>query len=73
MSYEEYSKFMFNTSSTNKKSDKIDLDIYKQELLRDTDLSPQDRFDLYYDEYVKQKELNNINDAVEKIKKDIDI
>mgnify|MGYP003113353871 CR=1 FL=1 len=56
-------KYRGKTKRVNGKS-KISLEKFKRELLADNDLTPEEKFELYYDEYDKRKKKKGSLDSI---------
>jgi hypothetical protein len=58
--------------SKSKNDEMISLETFKHELKLDKDLSPDEKFELYYDEYLNQKELE-ISDTLHTVLNNLNI
>ena len=68
--FKNFKKEYHKSKSENKSNKKLNLNKFKEELKKDKDLTNEEKFELYYDEYVKNKlkqKSRNLNSMLEEI------
>ena len=68
--FKNFKKEYHKSKSENKSNKKLNLKKFKEELKKDKDLTNEEKFELYYDEYVKNKlkqKSRNLNSMLKEI------
>ena len=68
--FKNFKKEYHKSKSENKSNKKLNLNKFKEELKKDKDLTNEEKFELYYDEYVKNKfkqKFRNLNSMLKEI------
>jgi len=68
--FKNFKKEYHKSKSENKSNKKLNLNKFKEELKKDKDLTNEEKFELYYDEYVKNKfkqKSRNLNSMLKEI------
>ncbi len=68
--FKNFKKEYHKSKSENKSNKKLNLKKFKEELKKDKDLTNEEKFELYYDEYVKNKfkqKFRNLNSMLKEI------
>jgi hypothetical protein len=68
--FKNFKKEYHKSKSENKSNKKLNLNKFKEELKKDKDLTNEEKFELYYDEYVKNKlkqKSRNLNNMLKEI------
>ena len=68
--FKNFKKEYHKSKSENKSNKKLNLKKFKEELKKDKDLTNEEKFELYYDEYVKNKlkqKSRNLNNMLKEI------